>query len=127
MLHAAPEPEALISRDAALPPIALSSASATDWRSSLLNRSLKRLGFRPRDAVVVSGVGGRADEAIMIAVYALSRLSPEHHPSWREASIRWRLYVTPTTCIVAGKSRSRNDAWYCATDRLIAVVTRRTP
>jgi hypothetical protein len=77
MPHGAPELEALIPRDITSPPTALSSVSATQWGSSLLNRTLKRLGVKPRDVVVVNGVGGRGEEALMVALYGIPGVARE--------------------------------------------------
>jgi hypothetical protein len=77
MRHAAPDLEQLVPRDLTSPPIALSSTSASDWGSSLLNRSLKRLGVKPKDAIVVSGVGGRGEDAVMVALYAIPGASSD--------------------------------------------------
>lgn len=56
--HVAPDLEALLPRDITSPPLDVSSVSASQWGSSLVNRALKRLDVRPRDAVVVTGMGG---------------------------------------------------------------------
>lgn len=61
--------EALIPSDIVEPPIRMSSVSATHWGSSLLNRSLKQLGVRPRDAVVAAGVGGSGERTIAVTIY----------------------------------------------------------
>ncbi len=71
MPHADPGLEALIPRDATTPPIALSSTLATHWGSSLLNRTLKRLGVKPKDVTVVSGIGGERDETVAVTLYAV--------------------------------------------------------
>lgn len=47
----------------------MSSVSATHWGSSLLNRSLKQLGVRPRDVMVAAGVGGSGENTIAVTVY----------------------------------------------------------
>jgi hypothetical protein len=59
--------EALIPPDAVEPPVVMRSVTATQWGSSLLNRALKRLGVRPREATVASGIGTRG--AIVVTVY----------------------------------------------------------
>jgi hypothetical protein len=40
------------------------SVSGTDWGASLLNRALKRVGIKPRDAVVVNAMGRRSIDAL---------------------------------------------------------------
>jgi hypothetical protein len=82
MPHAAPDLEALIPGDLAAPPLDVTSVSAADWGSSLLNRALKRLETRPRDAVVVNGMGGSGEEVLTVTLYrvpgvAADRLSAE--------------------------------------------------
>lgn len=71
MPHVSPDLEALIPRDLASPPMQLSSVRATEWGSSLLNRALKRLEIRPRDAVVVAGLGGYGQKALTVTIYGL--------------------------------------------------------
>jgi hypothetical protein len=58
MPHVSQALEALVPRDLTSPPMQVSSVRATDWGSSLLNRALKRLDVRLKDAVVVNGLGG---------------------------------------------------------------------
>lgn len=71
MPHADHGLEALIPRDVTSPPIALSSTSATQWASSLLNRTLKRLGVKPKDVIVVSGIGGQRDDTVAVTLYSV--------------------------------------------------------
>jgi hypothetical protein len=77
MPHVAPELESLIQRDLTSPPMQVSSVSATHWGSSLLNRALKRLGTRPKDAVVVSGVGGEGGRTLTVSIYGVPGVSAE--------------------------------------------------
>jgi hypothetical protein len=77
MPHVAPNLESLIPRDLSEPPIQVSSVRATDWGSSLLNRALKRLETRPRDAVVVSGLGGEEDHTLTVSIYGVPAVSAE--------------------------------------------------
>lgn len=67
--HEDPDLEALIPADIVDPPISMSSASATHWGSSLLNRELRRLGVRPRDVIVAAGLGGSGEKTIAVTVY----------------------------------------------------------
>jgi hypothetical protein len=77
MPHLAPDLEALIPRDLTVPPMVVSSVRATDWGSSLLNRALKRLDTRPKDAVVVTGMGGLGDQTLTVTIYGVPGVSAE--------------------------------------------------
>lgn len=98
--HAAPELEQLLVDRLALKPAKVSSSTASQWGSSLLNRALKRLGVRPRDAMVVSTVIGSRGDTVMVALYAVPGItaaslvtefaSAIHRPSsrnWRPTEI----------------------------------------
>ena len=61
--------EALVPVDLADPPMEWESAGADAWDSSLLRRALKRLGVRPADARVVSGMGGRGEETLAVLLF----------------------------------------------------------
>lgn len=69
--HAAPDLEALLPRDITSPPLEAWSVPATHWQSSLLNRALKRLGTRPGDATVVTGLGGSGDGVLTVTLYGV--------------------------------------------------------
>jgi hypothetical protein len=71
MPHAAPHLEALLPRDITSPPLDVSSVLASDWGSSLVNRALKRLDVRPRDAVVVTGMGGSGEHTLTVMLYGI--------------------------------------------------------
>lgn len=75
--HLAPDLERLIPRDLASPPMVVSSVRAADWGSSLLNRALKRLERRPKEAVVVIGIGGRGEQTLAVTIYAVPGVSAE--------------------------------------------------
>ena len=75
MPHQSPELEALIPRDLTSPPMQVSSVRATDWGSSLLNRALKRLEIRPKDAVVVNGLGGQGAQTLTVSIYGAPGVS----------------------------------------------------
>lgn len=77
MPHLAPDLEALIPRDLTVPPMEVSSVRATDWGSSLLNRALKRLETRPKDAVVVTGMGGLGGQTLTVTIYGVPGVSAE--------------------------------------------------
>lgn len=55
----------------------VSSVRATDWGSSLLNRALKRLEIRPKDAVVVNGLGGQGEQRLTISIYGVPNVPAE--------------------------------------------------
>jgi hypothetical protein len=67
--HEDRELESLVPMDIVQPPIVMGSMSATHWGSSQLNRALKTLGVRARDATVAAGVGGRGSGTISVSVY----------------------------------------------------------
>jgi hypothetical protein len=69
--HVAPELEALIPGALATPLMEVSSVRASDSRSSLLNRALKRLDVRPRDAVVVHSMGGSGETTLTVVLYGV--------------------------------------------------------
>jgi hypothetical protein len=71
MPHAAPALEALLPRDIASPPLEVSSVTASQWGSSLVNRALKRLEVRPRDAMIVTGMGGSGEATLTIVLYGV--------------------------------------------------------
>ena len=77
MPHRSPELEALIPRDLTSPAMQVSSVSATDWGSSLLKRALKRLEIRPKDAIVVNGLGGKGEQTLTVSIYGVPNLSAE--------------------------------------------------
>lgn len=77
MPHVSQELEALIPPDLTAPPMKVSSVHATDWDSSLLKRALKRLDVRPRDAVVVNGLGGQGDQTLTVSIYGVRDASAE--------------------------------------------------
>jgi hypothetical protein len=67
--HQDPELEALIPHDVTHPPMRVTSVRASDWQSSILNRVLKRLGIRTRDATVASGIGGEGEAVVTATAY----------------------------------------------------------
>jgi hypothetical protein len=77
MAHLAPDLEALIPRNLTTPPMEVSSVRAKAWGSSLLNRALKRLGIRPKDAVVVTGMGGSGEGTLTVTIYGVAGVSAE--------------------------------------------------
>lgn len=77
MPHVAPDLESLIPRDITSPPMQVSSVRGTDWGSSLLHRALKRLETRPKDAVVVTGMGGEGEQTLTVSIYGVPGVSAE--------------------------------------------------
>lgn len=75
--HVGPELEALIPRDLTSPPMEIDSAPASAWGSSLLTRALKRLAVRPKDAVVVSAMGGFGEQTLSVFIYGVPGASAE--------------------------------------------------
>lgn len=69
MPHVDIDLEALVPIDLVEPPIAMHSVRAPEWSSSLLNRSLKQLGVRPRDVVVAIGIGGSGERTLAVTLY----------------------------------------------------------
>jgi len=64
---------AAIPTDLADPPLEIESINASAWGASLLNRALKRLGVRTRDAAVVAGIGGQRERTLSVTVYVPAR------------------------------------------------------
>jgi hypothetical protein len=77
MPHAAPDLEALLRADLTDPPLETSSVSGSDWGSSLFNHALKQLGVHPRDALVVTGMGGTGGRTLTVILYGLPGASAE--------------------------------------------------
>jgi len=75
--HFASDLEALIPRDLTSPPMVVSSVRATEWASSLLNRALKRLEVRPKDAVVVNAIGGSGEQTLTVSIYRVPNVPAE--------------------------------------------------
>jgi hypothetical protein len=69
--HHVPDLETSVPADLSDPPMEVTSVRATEWGSSLLRRSLKRLGVRPADVVVVDGLGGSGEETLVVALFAV--------------------------------------------------------
>jgi hypothetical protein len=94
--HEAPDLERIVVERLGIAANDVSSVSASHWGSSLLNRSLKRLAVRPRDAVVVTALAGSGDGSVMVIVYSVPGVSRSlletefasaiHQPSSRD----WR-------------------------------------
>ncbi len=75
--HVAPDLERLVVQQLGLAASEVSSVPAAQWGSSLLNRALKRLGVRPRDAVVVSALIGDGEGTVMFSMYAVPGIATQ--------------------------------------------------
>lgn len=64
--------ERLIPVNLTKPPMQVRSMPASQWGSSLLNQSLKRLGTAPNDVAVVHAMGGSGRAVLMLAIYGLA-------------------------------------------------------
>jgi hypothetical protein len=127
MPHLAPDLEALIPRDLTVPPMEVSSVRATDWGSSLLNRALKRLETRPKDAVVVTGMGGLGDQTLTVSIYgvpsvAADRLAAEFQAVFpRLPGSKWQVREIAGRSVVWASGREFTQA-YWARDGLVVAV-----
>jgi hypothetical protein len=75
--HAAPRLEALIPTDLTAPPMDVWSLPVNEWGSSLVSRAVKRLGARPEDAAVVTGMGGFGPGTLAVTIYRVPGADPE--------------------------------------------------
>lgn len=75
--HAAPDLEQMLPPGVSDPPLQVSSRPASEWGSSLLNRALKRLGVSPREAMVVSGLGGEGPRTLSTTLYGVPGVTGE--------------------------------------------------
>ena len=85
-----PELEGLIPTDL-IPSSDVSSARASEWRSSLLNRALTRLDIRPKDAVVVTGIGGTGEQTLTVSIYGVPGVTAD----LLESEFRTVIYMLP--------------------------------
>jgi hypothetical protein len=69
--QAAPDLERLFPTGLTDPPVQISSSSATQWRDSLLNRLLKDLGVKPRDATVANAMCGRGEHMLTMQITSI--------------------------------------------------------
>jgi hypothetical protein len=67
--HEAPEVEKLVPADLLDESLDVVSSSASHWGSSLLNRALRDLHVRPRDASVATALGGSGERTLAISIY----------------------------------------------------------
>ena len=94
--HVAPELEAMI-------PVGLvesknrpTSVRATDWGAPTINRALKAVGVRPRDAIVVCTLGGKRQDVHMITMVGVPGVTAEtlaaaFEPAiWKPRGVRWQ-------------------------------------
>jgi hypothetical protein len=67
--HEAPELEKLVPADLLDEALDVMSSSASHWGSSLLNRALRDLHVRPKDASVATALGGSGERTLAISIY----------------------------------------------------------
>jgi hypothetical protein len=67
--HEAPEVEKLVPADLLGETLDLMSSWASHWGSSLLNRALRDLHVRPKDASVATALGGSGERTLAISIY----------------------------------------------------------
>jgi hypothetical protein len=75
--HAAPELEALIPADLTAPPLWITSVTAVASGSSLLRRSLKRLGVPPADVRLANAIGGSGEETLIVMLTSVPGIERE--------------------------------------------------
>jgi hypothetical protein len=127
MPHIAPELEALIPRDLTTPPMEVSSVRASQWGSSLLNRALKRLETRSKDAVVVNGMGGQLEETLTVTIYGVpgvpaERLGTEFQSAVpRPPGAKWTMREVGGKTVNWAKGRDFAQA-YWTRDGIVVVV-----
>jgi hypothetical protein len=69
--HDAPDLEALLPPEIAGRALHIVSSRASDWQSSLLRRAIERVGADPAESFVVLGLGGVAEDAFAVTLYAI--------------------------------------------------------
>ncbi len=75
--HVAPELEALIPAGLVESEDRPTSVRATDFGHPLVNRSLKAVGVRPRDAVVVNTLGGKRVDVHAVTIFGVPGISAD--------------------------------------------------
>ena len=72
------------------------SVRATDWGAPAINRALKAVGVRPRDAIVVCTLGGKRQDVHMITMVGVPGVTAEtlaaaFEPAiWKPRGVRWQ-------------------------------------
>lgn len=120
MPHAAPALEALLPRDITSPPLEVSSVPASQWGSSLINRALKRLDVRPRDAMIVSGLGGLGEATLSVSLYGMPGIGADRLMAEFESSI----YLPPRSKWVVREVAGRTVNWATSPDFTVAFWAR---
>ena len=93
--HVAPELEDLIPAGLIDPKDRPTSVRATDYRAPLVNRALKAVGVRPRNAVVVNAFGGKRQDFHTVTIFGVPGISAEalaaaFEPAiYKPRSVRW--------------------------------------
>jgi hypothetical protein len=75
--HVAPDLEALIPAGLVESEDRPTSVRATDYGAPLVNRSLKAVGVRPRDAVVVNALGGKRVDVHTVTIFGVPGISAD--------------------------------------------------
>jgi len=95
-MHVAPELEALIPAGLVDSKGRPSSVRATDWAAPLVNRALKAVGVKPRDAVVVNALGGKRQNVHTVTLFGVAGVTAEalaaaFEPAiYKPRSARWQ-------------------------------------
>ena len=118
--HAAPELEALIPVDLTTPSMEVSSVRASDFRSSLLNRVLRRLEVRPRDAVVVHSMGGSGETTLTVVLYGV----PGIEAGRLETEFQSVIYLPPGSKWARRTVGGREVNWASSQEFTVAYWTR---
>lgn len=94
--HVAPELEALIPAGLVESEDRPTSVRATDWGARPVNRALKALGVRPRDAVVINTLGGKRQDVHTVTIFGVAGVTAEalaaaFEPAiFKPRSVRWQ-------------------------------------
>jgi hypothetical protein len=94
--HVAPELEALIPAGLVESEDPPTSVRVTDWRAPAVNRALKAVGVRPRDAVVINTLGGWRQDVHTVTIFGVAGVAAEalaaaFEPAiLKPRSVRWQ-------------------------------------
>ncbi len=94
--HVAPELEALIPAGLVESEDRPTSVRVTDWGAPAVNRALKAVGVRPRDAVVVNILGGQRHDVHTVTIFGVPGVTAEvlaaaFEPAiFKPRSVRWQ-------------------------------------
>lgn len=130
--HVAPDLEALVPVDLSDPPMSMHSVLASQWGSSQLNRALKQLGVRPRDATVASGIGGSGERTLSVELYRVPGVAADRLRDVFAATIhrppgsRWKDRIVGATRVSMAEGRDGPlmfSVAYWARDGLVLQVS----